>query len=128
MKIWYPTPIDLKNYIETRLFAFKRHYNQGRTITNRNLSKSDCYPSIYFDFTPFEYKMEDAWSTKTNKGSIYITEWITVGGVDGKDTKALGYTPNLQISNRSKKSSIQGNLSDQDYNIKLSKQMVSRIM
>lgn len=117
---------SLKNYIETRLFAFKRHYNQGRTLTNRNLSKSDCYPSIYFDFTPFEYKMEDAWSTKKNKGSIYITEWITVGG-DGKDTNALGYTPNLQISNRSRKSSIQ-KVSDEVYNIKIFKQMVSRIM
>jgi hypothetical protein len=89
---------SLKNYIETRLYAFKFKYNQGKTLSNRNQKGKDCYDSVYFDFRPFEYKMR--LPNPANKNAveeIYITEWITVEpGNDG----GLGYTPHMRVSNR----------------------------
>ena len=91
---------SLKNYIETRLFAFKFKYNQGKTLSNRNQNDNGCYKSVYFDFRPFEYKMR--LPNPSNKNAkpeeIYITEWITVEpGNDG----GLGYTPHMRVSNLS---------------------------
>jgi hypothetical protein len=89
---------SLKNYIETRLYAFKYKYDQGKTLSNRNQNGKDCYKSVYFDFRPFEYKMR--LPNPANKNAveeIYITEWITVEpGNDG----GLGYTPHMRVSNR----------------------------
>ena len=90
---------SLKNYIETRLYAFKFKYNQGKSLVNRNQNDKDCYKSVYFDFRPFEYKMRLP-NPSNNKAAqeIYITEWITVeGGNDG----GLGYTPHMRVSNLS---------------------------
>ena len=42
---------SLKNYIETRLYAFKYKYDQGKTLSNRNQTGKDCYDSVYFDFS-----------------------------------------------------------------------------
>ena len=91
---------SLKNYIETRLYAFKFKYNQGKSLVNRNQNDKDCYKSVYFDFRPFEYKMR--LPNPSNKNAkpeeIYITEWITVEpGNDG----GLGYTPHMRVSNLS---------------------------
>ena len=91
---------SLKNYIETRLYAFKYKYDQGKTLSNRNQNGKDCYKSVYFDFRPFEYKMR--LPNPSNKNAkpeeIYITEWITVEpGNDG----GLGYTPHMRVSNLS---------------------------
>ena len=91
---------SLKNYIETRLYAFKYKYDQGKTLSNRNQIGKDCYKSVYFDFRPFEYKMR--LPNPANKNAveeIYITEWITVEpGNDG----GLGYTPHMRVSNQPK--------------------------
>lgn len=91
---------SLKNYIETRLYAFKYKYDKGKTLSNRNQNGKDCYKSVYFDFRPFEYKMR--LPNPANKNAveeIYITEWITVEpGNDG----GLGYTPHMRVSNQPK--------------------------
>ena len=89
---------SLKNYIETRLYAFKFKYNMGRDILPRN--QNNCYPSVYFDFRPFEYKLElplprNA-KDKQQPKPLYVTEWITV---EGSDVSGLGYTPHMRISN-----------------------------
>ena len=91
---------SLKNYIETRLYAFKFKYNMGRDIQPRN--QNNCYPSVYFDFRPFEYKLElplprNA-KDKQQPKPLYVTEWITV---EGSDVSGLGYTPHMRISNKS---------------------------
>jgi hypothetical protein len=90
---------SLKNYIETRLYAFKFKYNMGRDIQPRN--QNNCYPSVYFDFRPFEYKLElplprNA-KDKQKPKPLYVTEWITV---EGSDVYGLGYTPHMRISNK----------------------------
>lgn len=89
---------SLKNYIETRLYAFKYKFNQGRSVTNRNQSNRNCYTGIYFDFRPFIYKLK--LPNPKNSASaevIYVSEWITVE--PGKDG-GLGYTPHMRVSNR----------------------------
>ena len=90
---------SLKNYIETRLFAFKFKYNMGRDIQPRN--QDNCYPSVYFDFRPFEYELELP-LPRSDRGKqqpkpLYVTEWITV---DPGDVSGLGYTPHMRISNK----------------------------
>jgi len=90
---------SLKNYIETRLYAFKFKYNMGRDIQPRN--QNNCYPSIYFDFRPFEYELELPLPRnargKQQPKPLYVTEWITV---EGSDVSGLGYTPHMRISNK----------------------------
>jgi len=90
---------SLKNYIETRLYAFKSKYNMGRDIQPRN--QNNCYPSVYFDFRPFEYKLELPLPRnargKQQPKPLYVTEWITV---EGSDVSGLGYTPHMRISNK----------------------------
>src|SRR6056300_838860 len=90
---------SLKNYIETRLYAFKFKYNMGRDILPRN--QNNCYPSVYFDFRPFEYKLELPLPRnargKQQPNPLYVTEWITV---EGSDVSGLGYTPHMRISNK----------------------------
>jgi len=112
---------SLKNYIETRLFAFKFKYDQGKTLSNRNKNSKDCYNSVYFDFRPFEYKMRLP-NPANNKvvEEIYITEWITVEpGNDG----GLGYTPHMRVSNLSMNKS---NTKFQTKNI--FKQMIKKVL
>jgi hypothetical protein len=113
---------SLKNYIETRLYAFKFKYNQGKSLVNRNQNDKDCYKSVYFDFRPFEYKMR--LPNPSNKNAkpeeIYITEWITVEpGNDG----GLGYTPHMRVSNLSMNKS---NTKFQTKNI--FKQMIKKVL
>ena len=92
---------SLKNYIETRLYAFKFKYNMGRDIQPRN--QNNCYPSIYFDFRPFEYMLElplprtNASNRKQQPRPLYVTEWITV---EPDNVSGLGYTPHMRISNK----------------------------
>jgi hypothetical protein len=78
---------SLKNYIETRLYLFKFKYN-FRTPLTRNAN--NCYPSILFDFRPFQYSLE---LPGANEG-IFVTEYITVDDTSG----AEGYTPHMSFS------------------------------
>ena len=78
---------SLRNYIETRLYLFKFKYN-FRTPLTRNVI--NCYPSILFDFRPFQYKLTLPGATE----GIFVTEYITVDNTSG----AEGYTPHMAFS------------------------------
>jgi len=78
---------SLRNYIETRLYLFKFKYN-FRTPLTRNIN--NCYPSILFDFRPFQYKL----ALPGAKEGIFVTEYITVDNTSG----AEGYTPHMAFS------------------------------
>lgn len=115
---------SLKNYIETRLFAFKYKFNLGKTLLNRNQNGKDCYTSVYFDFRPFEYKMRLPNPVSKNaKEEIYITEWITVeGGKDG----GLGYTPHMRVSN--KPFTVSNTNSSKYQTLNIFKRMVKKVL
>jgi len=78
---------SLRNYIETRLYLFKFKYN-FRTPLTRNAN--NCYPSILFDFRPFQYKL----ALPNAEEGIFVTEYITVESTSG----AEGYTPHMSFS------------------------------
>ena len=91
---------SLRNYIETRLYLFKFKYNFGTPLT-RNVN--NCYPSIIFDFRPFQYKLTLPPITgkkapndndKKKPNNIFVTEYITVNDTSG----AEGYTPHMSFS------------------------------
>ena len=83
---------SLRNYIETRLYLFKFKYNFG-TPLKRNVN--NCYPSILFDFRPFQYKLALPPITgKRAPNDIFVTEYITVDNTSG----AEGYTPHMAFS------------------------------
>jgi len=89
---------SLRNYIETRLYLFKFKYN-FRTSLTRNAN--NCYPSILFDFRPFQYKLtlpvakdKIVLNDKTVLNDIFVTEYITVESTSG----AEGYTPHMSFS------------------------------
>ena len=113
---------SLKNYIETRLYAFKYKFDQGRTATNRNQNNKTCYTSVYFDFRPFVYKMRLP-NPKNNKSveEIYVSEWITVD--PGKDG-CLGYTPHMKVSNKP----FNPSNSSKYQTLNIFKQMVKKVM
>ena len=90
---------SLRNYIETRLYLFKFKYNFG-TPSTRNTN--NCYPSILFDFRPFQYKLAlPVTAGKNVPGDIVVTEYITVDSTSG----AEGYTPHMSFSKNGIKTS-----------------------
>lgn len=78
---------NLRNYIETRLYLFKFKYDFGQSIARRNAT--NCYPSVYFDFRPFNYILD-----LPKHGERHVSEWITVESTSG----AEGYTPHMKLS------------------------------
>jgi|TARA_Y100000389_G_scaffold190380_1_gene215157 hypothetical protein len=91
---------SLRNYIETRLYLFKFKYNYGKTPLKRNTK--NCYPSILFDFRPFQYKLAlPVTADKKAPGDIVVTEYITVESTSG----AEGYTPHMSFSKNGIKTS-----------------------
>jgi hypothetical protein len=78
---------NLRNYIETRLYLFKYVYDFGKKAVNR-ANNTSCYPSVVFDFRPFEYKFV------LDGAQMYVTQWITVEQGSG----AEGYTPHFRLS------------------------------
>jgi len=79
---------SLRNYIETRLYLFKFKYNFKNIQLTRNANI--CYPSILFDFRPFQYKL----ALPGAEEGIFVTEYITVDSTSG----AEGYTPHMSFS------------------------------
>ena len=79
---------SLRNYIETRLYLFKFKYNFKNIQLTRNAN--NCYPSILFDFRPFQYKL----ALPGAEEDIFVTEYITVDSTSG----AEGYTPHMSFS------------------------------
>jgi len=84
---------SLRNYIETRLYLFKFKYNFKNIQLTRNAN--NCYPSILFDFRPFQYKLTlPVAKGKNVLNDIFVTEYITVESTSG----AEGYTPHMSFS------------------------------
>jgi hypothetical protein len=90
---------SLRNYIETRLYLFKFKYNFKNIQLTRNAN--NCYPSILFDFRPFQYKLtlpvakdKPVLNDKNVLNDIFVTEYITVDSTSG----AEGYTPHMSFS------------------------------
>jgi hypothetical protein len=88
---------NLKNYIETRLYLFKYKYDLGKSVKVRNTDR--CYPSVVFDFRPFQFVLKPGkWNKPGKNGElakpIYVTEWITIDSNSG----AEGYTPHMMLS------------------------------
>lgn len=89
---------NLRNYIETRLYLFKFKYDLGKNISGRNTT--NCYPSVIFDFRPFNYVLvlpnrpERIKKGEPNERYIHVCEWITVENGSG----AEGYTPHMRLS------------------------------
>ena len=73
---------NLRNYIETRLYLFKFKYDLGKNISGRNTT--NCYPSVIFDFRPFNYVLvlpnrpERIKNGEPKERYIHVCEWITV--------------------------------------------------
>ena len=89
---------NLRNYIETRLYLFKFKYDLGRGLSGRNVT--NCYPSVYFDFRPFNYVLvlpnrpERIKKDEPKERYIHVCEWITIENGSG----AEGYTPHMRLS------------------------------
>lgn len=89
---------NLRNYIETRLYLFKFKYDLGKNISGRNTT--NCYPSVIFDFRPFNYvlvlpnRQERIKKGEPKERYIHVCEWITVENGSG----AEGYTPHMRLS------------------------------
>jgi hypothetical protein len=84
---------SLRNYIETRLYLFKFKYNFKNIQLTRNAN--NCYPSILFDFRPFQYKLVLPVTAGIKApDDIFVTEYITVDSTSG----AEGYTPHMSFS------------------------------
>ena len=80
---------NLRNYIETRLYLFKYVYNFNNKMVKRT-NNTSCYPSVVFDFRPFQYVFV------LDGKPMYVTQWITA--TEGEKTGAEGYTPHFRLS------------------------------
>ena len=49
---------SLKNYIQTRLYLYKRILTNKNVNNTLNRNSSKCYSSVVFDFRPFMFKMK----------------------------------------------------------------------
>ena len=89
---------SLKNYIQTRLYLYKRllENNNGKNASNRNSSK--CYSSVVFDFRPFVFTMKLPVETnqtsgkKTTDKTLYFLQWMEI-----QSGSEYGYKANTAI-------------------------------
>ena len=89
---------SLKNYIQTRLYLYKRILtnNNGNNTLNRNSSK--CYSSVVFDFRPFMFTMKlpiernSASGENTTYKKLYFLQWMEI-----ESGSAYGYKANTAI-------------------------------
>ena len=87
----------LKNYIQTRLYLYKRHLkNNSNSTIIRNSSK--CYSSVVFDFRPFVFSMklpviQNATSGRQTEGKkLYFLQWMEI-----ESSSEYGYKANTAI-------------------------------
>jgi hypothetical protein len=89
---------SLKNYIQTRLYLYKRILTNknGNNTLNRNSSK--CYSSVVFDFRPFMFTMKlpvernSASGENTAYKKLYFLQWMEI-----ESGSAYGYKANTAI-------------------------------
>lgn len=87
----------LKNYIQTRLYLYKRYLkNNSNSTIIRNSSK--CYSSVVFDFRPFVFSMklpviQNATSGRQTEGKkLYFLQWMEI-----ESGSEYGYKANTAI-------------------------------
>ena len=87
----------LKNYIQTRLYLYKRYLkNNSNSTIIRNSSK--CYSSVVFDFRPFVFSMklpviQDPTSGRQTEGKkLYFLQWMEI-----ESGSEYGYKANTAI-------------------------------
>ena len=87
----------LKNYIQTRLYLYKRYLkNNSNSTIIRNSSK--CYSSVVFDFRPFVFSMklpviQNATSGRQTEGKkLYFLQWMEI-----ESDSEYGYKANTAI-------------------------------
>jgi hypothetical protein len=88
---------SLKNYIQTRLYLYKRYLkNNSNSTIIRNSSK--CYSSVVFDFRPFVFSMklpviQNATSGRQTEGKkLYFLQWMEI-----ESGSEYGYKANTAI-------------------------------
>jgi hypothetical protein len=88
---------SLKNYIQTRLYLYKRYLkNNSNSTIIRNSSK--CYSSVVFDFRPFVFSMklpviQNATSGRQTEGKkLYFLQWMEI-----ESDSEYGYKANTAI-------------------------------
>ena len=89
---------SLKNYIQTRLYLYKRILTNKNVnnILNRNSSK--CYSSVVFDFRPFMFTMNlpvernSVSGGNTDDKKLYFLQWMEI-----ESGSAYGYKANTAI-------------------------------
>lgn len=87
----------LKNYIQTRLYLYKRYLkNNSNSTIIRNSAK--CYSSVVFDFRPFVFSMklpviQNATSGRQTEGKkLYFLQWMEI-----ESGSEYGYKANTAI-------------------------------
>ena len=88
---------SLKNYIQTRLYLYKRYLkNNSNSTIIRNSAK--CYSSVVFDFRPFMFTMKlpvernSASGENTAYKKLYFLQWMEI-----ESGSAYGYKANTAI-------------------------------
>ena len=99
---------SLKNYIQTRLYLYKRiltntnvnsKNGKNKTVNNTlNRNSSKCYSSVVFDFRPFMFTMKlpvernSASGENTDDRELYFLQWMEI-----ESGSAYGYKANTAI-------------------------------
>ena len=87
---------SLKNYIQTRLYLYKRYLTHKNSAIIRNSSK--CYSSVVFDFRPFAFSMKlpveinSASGESTEGRELYFLQWMEI-----ESGSEYGYKANTAI-------------------------------
>ena len=87
---------SLKNYIQTRLYLYKRYLTHKNSAIIRNSSK--CYSSVVFDFRPFAFSMKlpveknSVSGENTDDRELYFLQWMEI-----ESGSEYGYKANTAI-------------------------------
>ena len=89
---------SLKNYIQTRLYLYKRILTNKNVNNTLNRNSSKCYSSVVFDFRPFMFTMKlpieknSASGQTTADKKLYFLQWMEI-----ESGSAYGYKANTAI-------------------------------
>jgi len=89
---------SLKNYIQTRLYLYKRILTNKNVNNTLNRNSSKCYSSVVFDFRPFMFKMKlpteknSASGKNTDDRELYFLQWMEI-----ESGSEYGYKANTAI-------------------------------
>ena len=89
---------SLKNYIQTRLYLYKRILTNKNVNNTLNRNSSKCYSSVVFDFRPFAFSMKlpveinSASGESTEGRKLYFLQWMEI-----ESGSEYGYKANTAI-------------------------------